>query len=278
MSRYGINIKKEEVREFIFKGLAGGDGEDEALDIVEIVAILMIPMLVKVSDSILAEEASASKALSLDQQRLLPPAKIIEDVLQDILSDSTGGESSTSKPPELTPYLLRQIFLEYDEFDLVNDDRLITEMIALASNNKRSTVLDVKAFARALTSDVNLYNPENETRYTEILSDVFPDGMEVQRKKTTATEIESSEISVVEESHDVKRSKTLPHMDYTADTFIHSLHITTLWLVIVFSYYFYMFGVQFEKALVPDDDKKNHFGYQVAYAILRWIITMLKLV
>ena len=259
MSKYGISVTNEQVREYIFKGLAGGDGEDEAMDILEIVAILMIPMLVKVSDGILGSRKRAS-TLSDDQERLLPPGTIIADVLQDILSDTTDGASSTSKPPQLTPHLLRRIFVQYDELELLKDDKLIEDMIAVATEGKSGAKLDVAAFARALTTDVHLYNPENETRYTEIITDVFPDGVGEPNERA---------------GQGITKIKTLSHMDYTADTFVHSLHVSMLWLVIVFSYFFYMFGIgDFEFTQATSDG----FGYKVGFAILRWIVTMLKLV
>ena len=178
LSAYGISVTRRQVREYIFEGLAGGDGNDKTMDILEIVAILLIPVLVKVSDSIIGN-TERNSVLSDDQQRLLPPQTIIADVLQDILSDTTDGAFSTSKPPQLTPELLRQIFAQYDELELLKDDKLIEEMIAVCKEDKPvgSLTLDVKAFARALTTDVQLYNPENENRYTEIITDVFPDGV-----------------------------------------------------------------------------------------------------
>ena len=50
MSRYGIDVSKDDVRR-IFAGLAGGEVEEDAcLDVFEMVAILVIPLLVKVRD------------------------------------------------------------------------------------------------------------------------------------------------------------------------------------------------------------------------------------
>lgn len=262
MSRFGIAVSNEQVRESIFKGLAGGDGEDEAMDILEIVAILMIPMLVKVSDSVLGNRKRTS-TLTSDQERLLPPPRIIADVLQNVLSDTTDGVSSTSKPPLLTPHLLRQIFVQYDELDLLKDDKLIDEMIAVASSGKPGASLDVEAFARALSTDVNLYNPENETRYTEVLTDVFPNGVQEDDKTKAVGDTSLDKV------------KTLSHMDFTSDTFVHSLHVSMLWLVIVFSYFFYMLGVQSVDFLQPSNNK---FMTKVGYAILRWLVTMAKLV
>ena len=49
VSRYGIEVTEDDVRATIFAGLAGGAVEEDAcLDLVEVVAILVIPLLVKV--------------------------------------------------------------------------------------------------------------------------------------------------------------------------------------------------------------------------------------
>ena len=47
MSRHGIKVEKEEVLKEMFHGLAGGDTEEDCIDIVEMVAMLLIPYLVK---------------------------------------------------------------------------------------------------------------------------------------------------------------------------------------------------------------------------------------
>lgn len=272
LSRYGIAVTKEQVRECILKGLAGGDEEGEVVDILEIVAILLIPMFVKVSDSVLGGRKRNS-TLTSDQERLLPPPTIIADVLQDILHDTTDGVSSTSNPPPLTPHLVRQILVQYGEVDLVKDDQLIAEMIKVACGDRTVSSLGVEAFARALSTDVHLYNPETETRYTEILTDVFPNGIEEDDNDEDEEGEEKN--AVGDNRQSMKKVETLSDMDFTADTFVHSLHVSMLWLVIVFSYFFYMLGVQSADFL---QSTKNGFGYKVGFAILRWTITMLKLV
>lgn len=302
LSRYGIQLTEDQVRDAIFRGLAGGEGEDEEIDILEIVAILMIPMLVKVSDGIVeGNEASGGARKSYadeDKERLLPPASIIEDVLRDILRDTTDGAYDVEHPPPLTPALMRQIFLEYDELELVRDDALIQQMIDMVSSESKddddqgklkeggdseseSPVLDLKAFARALTKDTNLYNPENETRYSEVYDDVFPDGYEEELKKAK-NEAEAAAASSKTSNHSpslvgetFRRINTFSHMDYTADNFVHVMHVVLVWLVVVFSYFWYMSGVTSPEFLVDESDS---FGRRVGFAVFRWTVTMLKLV
>jgi hypothetical protein len=48
MSRYGIDISAEEVRRHVIRGFGGGDEEkDVCIDLMELVAILLIPTLLK---------------------------------------------------------------------------------------------------------------------------------------------------------------------------------------------------------------------------------------
>jgi hypothetical protein len=46
-SRYGIIVTEEEVRNTILSGLGGGSDEDDVLDLMELVAVLLIPTLLK---------------------------------------------------------------------------------------------------------------------------------------------------------------------------------------------------------------------------------------
>ena len=46
-SRYGIVVTPEEVRKTILSGLGGGDSDEECIDLMEVVALLLIPALLK---------------------------------------------------------------------------------------------------------------------------------------------------------------------------------------------------------------------------------------
>ena len=49
LSRYGINVTEDEIRKSIFYDLAGGDSDDDCIDLTEVVAMLVIPYLVRVA-------------------------------------------------------------------------------------------------------------------------------------------------------------------------------------------------------------------------------------
>lgn len=46
-SRYGIKVSPGEIRKVVMKGLGGGDGDDVCIDLMELVAMLLIPTLLK---------------------------------------------------------------------------------------------------------------------------------------------------------------------------------------------------------------------------------------
>jgi hypothetical protein len=267
MSRYGIKMSKEDVEAVIFNGLASGEVEKDAcIDLLEIVAILIIPLLVKVVNTKNQEDCSVSD--NEEEKRLAPPPAIIADVLQNILHGTLGDESED--PPKLTPELLKSILLEYGEFDTVKDEELISQMITMASGGDDEAVLDEKAFARALTDDVILYNEKNETKHSTILNDVFPDGV------TSKTNVVADEENVEKETNSGTFTTrfSFSQIDFVADNVLSWQHVVLVWLAIVLSYWFYVNG-QGENF---SPCKTDSYGCTVANAILLWFQVMLKLV
>ena len=60
-----------------------------------------------------------------------------------------------------------------DELDLVIDEDLIDEMIQAATDGQPDALFDETTFARALTSDVELYDVNKEARISTHYEDVF---------------------------------------------------------------------------------------------------------
>jgi len=293
MSRYGIDLHKEDVRRIIFNGLAGGEGEERSIDIVETVAILIIPLLVKITnrmknskDGVEDNNFSSHDESADDNRQLGPPPNIIADVLKCILMDtshtSAGAaegndtDSILENPPKLTPQLLKAIFIESDEFDMLEEDDLIAKMIADATGGKEDAVLDVETFARGLTQDVQLYDTDGETRHTTILNDVFPYGFTrttTDSEKTKKADEEEVSMELIP-SFELRRVFTFSEIDFTTDNLVSRSHVVLIWLVLVFSWFFYMFNAGFQYS-VCDSTK---FGCKVANAILVWLQIMVKLV
>lgn len=262
-SRYGIKVTLDDVRQTILVGLGGDfeggddegggddndddddDGEPEGIDLAEMVAVLLIPALLKsarrehgggaavvvqqpeagggrsfhdnenVTNDEEKEEAALAPTKSstetghssataqgssvagsgsyagprksrgdfesdrayVDYRKrrrlvrdLKPDKGLIRDVWCMILKDVTG---SSKTPPRITPRLMRDLLVTYGEDELADDDAMLEDMARAASDDGRCDFFDADALARALTSDVLLYNPECEVRVTSNYEDVL---------------------------------------------------------------------------------------------------------
>lgn len=232
LSRYGIVVSEEDVQKHIFNGLAGGDSGDDTIDIVELLAILIIPYLSKVSKSNKENGASnenneisvESSKMSDDVNKIKPKeaTNMISNVLNIILMDSTGS----LKPPPLTKHLLRSIFTYYEEYDLIDDENLLDEMIKLASEGIENPVLDKETFQRALTKDILLYNTAWESTISTNYEDVF--------------ESKYDETLTTENVQKVEHVFTFPQIDFYADTFRSKIHFTCVLVATIVSYVAYL--------------------------------------
>lgn len=79
LSRYGIEVAREEVQNVIIKGFAGGSVDDDfdCIDLVEMVTILLIPTLLKAS----------TRSDDLPEELVRPREGLIHYVLDMILHD-----------------------------------------------------------------------------------------------------------------------------------------------------------------------------------------------
>jgi hypothetical protein len=194
-SRYGIRVSVKEVQDTILRGLGGGDDEEECIDLTEVVAILLIPELIKAARTLLGNEEDDVRPLSSEDfkserefkdhlrnseisQARMPNPEIIGDVFDMILKDTFGSTS----PRKLDRHLITDIFTAFGEEDLVRHSELIDEMMLAASSSGggydeeedgAGTTFDKYSFARALTSDVQNYSVNCETSLTTHYYDVF---------------------------------------------------------------------------------------------------------
>merc|ERR1740136_217601 len=218
LSRYGIVATEEVIRKLIFKGLAGGDGEDDSIDIAEIVAILLIPFLSKITDQSneaenldeFSEEDEEHESVRRQNIQIRKESKeIISEILNTILQETTGS----SEPRPLTKDLLHAIFSQYDELGLIqNDDTLVDDMIKLATRGEDNVMLNSETFARALSDDIKLYNPTNESRNSTHYEDVFG----TDRENVDQVDVDSIENK---ENRHFQRVFNYPQLDILADTY-----------------------------------------------------------
>lgn len=309
-------MTEEEVRTSIFYDLAGGDTDDDCIDLTEVVAMLVIPYLVRVvalneSESFDVGSSLVSKFekeafFALQELREDTDESIIEDVLGIILSGVTG---SSDPKPLLTKELLCEIFKEYEEEDLIDDDELLDEMIEIASGGEKDAVLDASAFTRALTSDIKLYDPLNETKFTTHYEDVF--GMVTSQNYPEKEEVDDefkdqradlAENGNAEEAKLVPRIHTFPQIDFLADTFrdkmqyllvvsiIYEINEVTSffysqgsyflffrkyqWMAIIMGFLTYLDPFSSYGIEVCEEDHRSQFHCQVGKSIVVWFAVM----
>ena len=298
MSRYGIETTKEKIRDLIFYDLAGGNSVDESLDIPEIVAILLIPYLRKISMLEMPEDDEAirlnfvskyekeafMKKRALRREHALD-SKIIGNVLTIILKEATGSE----EPQPLTMDLLRRIFEIFDEKELAEDEGLLRDMIHVAKGDEENAILDAEAFSRALTSDLDAYNEELETKFTTHYEDVFglvsvekdsslsldefqDNEDKTEDKRPTKDILASSAYSTRDEdgNDNFQRVFAYTQIDYLADSFRDKTQYVLVWLAVIFGYIGYFnpfssYGIQ-----VCEEERREEFLCEVAQSITVW--------
>lgn len=311
MSRHGIEISKEKVLELIFYDLAGGNSADESLDIPEIVSILLIPYLRRIAVSVEsdsgmdARDTMVSKFEKDAYERKMGSklaqsqfdSKIIGKVLNIILSDTTGSVD----PPPLTKKLIRDIFSAYDEDELINDEKLLEDMVAMAAGENQGengTVLDAQAFARALTNDLGEYNQDLETKFTTHYEDVFglvtvenEQGLVVgdpnEETEETAWQEEGGPVkfnrvslhnardeNLSKANGDFRRVFTYPQVDNFADLFRDKTQYVLVWLSVILAYISYFnpsdsYGIE-----VCPEERRDELGCQVLLSISVWFTVL----
>jgi hypothetical protein len=239
-SRHGIVVTKEEVRATIMKGLqAGGavEGEDNAaLDIMELTAILLIPILKKSANELVR--------VPLPQGAQAPPPNLIPSVLNMMLEDVCGPDSHKKNIP-LTSDLLRRIFEYYGEVELSKDTELLNEMLDFCQN--QPTNLDADAFARALTYDVALFDLKYETTTTANKNDILLTHF-VSEGRTTGTlhgfREDTQELrQKMAVTKDVETVYTAPCIDTTASTYQSKSLMVNLYVTVLLTYFANVTGI-----------------------------------
>jgi len=310
LSRYGIVATKEAIRTLIFRGLAGGDGEDDCIDIVEIVAILLIPFFSKITDQSNEaedhEENEDYKTIRTENEQLRKECKdIVSDILNTILHETTGSH----EPRPLTKNLIYDIFAHYDELDLIqSDDTLMDEMIKLATGGEDNAMLTTETFMRALTDDIKLYNTANETRKSTHYQDVFgiarddvngvdidsvaltddfklyntpnearksthyEDALDIDGDDVNGADIESVEIK---QEREFQRVFYFPQIDMLADTYRSKTQFILSLMACVLSVYVYFLRTENTDFISVCPKERSHtYACDVGLKIVIWIYRM----
>jgi hypothetical protein len=268
MSRYGIDISAENIKKLIFKDLVGGN-ENECIDICEIVAMLLIPFLVKSRKGDLTremiEKSSIRHAFSNKEfyeeyiknveacNSLVSKGAVTKHVLNIILADSIGS----TEPQPVTKELITTIFSRYGEPGLVENEELIEEMINDVSGGNPGALLDAESFTRALTNDIMLYNVHHENQAGSFYEDVFGgvdeninehqsedgsqnnDGSETDPLQNGPGDIEDRGNTTEERNKVFDKTVTLSQIDFLTDSMLSKSHLLLAYLAFVYSIFMF---------------------------------------
>jgi hypothetical protein len=235
LSRFGIKVSLEEVQTIIMDGMGGSSNDDEVLDLMEVTAIILIPLLLKAAyvegsyadgenNNNINNNNSDSGSKTLPPGVLPPPSDLLADCANIIIHDvakknsnkssiefgTTAAVAAAAASSEImiTTEFVKNILLLYGEDELANNQTLLEEMVqacsigdnnnVLADDDDTSTkIFDAKSFGRGLTSDVRLYDLRNETRQSSIIEDIFSNhGCENSNSNKTSEESTTSSLDV----------------------------------------------------------------------------------
>jgi hypothetical protein len=304
MSRYGINISAEQIKKLIFEDLAGGS-EDECIDICEIVAMLLIPFLVKTRKGDLTREmieaSSIRHAFSTDEEfeeyiknvescnSLVSKGAVTKRVLNIILADSIGS----TEPQPVTKELITTIFSRYGEAELVENEEFIEEMMNDISGGDPDALLDVESFTRALTSDIMLYDIDNENQMSTLYEDVFGevdqnidehqnedgsqnnnnDGSETDPLQNGKGDIEDRGNTADGRNKVFHKIITFSQIDFLTDSMLSKSHLLLAYLAFIFSIFMYQSNLNRIGASITVCDTES-FLCTIANSCIRWIFVM----
>jgi len=244
-SRHGLLVDVEVVKQSILVELAGEFDEDAPLfkmDLVQVVAILLIPHLLKNGND----------------------GKALERVLAVLVSEVDS--------PTLNRDFLKQVLDFHGEINV--DDKTLDAMITAAGGE--GTKLDTTSLLQALTSDVSLYHIEWTERLSTHYQDVFCEfdgGKRVEESSRHLDEenpencdhpavhqedlVEGLKIQIDKHrstsSHEkpiMRKIYTAEAIDQTADTYSSQSFLVLLWasMILVYLAYFWDFDLDWGKA------------------------------
>ena len=108
MSRYGIKVSNEDVTNTILHGLGGYSEDDDVLDLMEVVAMLMIPIFLKAAQRDRLMDDGDTKLINLDDE--FCPASPEESALSGPQLRGDGGDDELiPTPPGLIDFVLKMI-------------------------------------------------------------------------------------------------------------------------------------------------------------------------
>lgn len=183
MSRYGIDVKEDAIRTDVFMELAGNPDNvtTGVMDIRQLVAMLVIPHLAKMSHGVYVESATKEEQDPANLGEPLCPKggegapMVINDRTIEILANEIVADTQENwlygenHEPVITRDFLRRIFEAHDE--VMVDDDVLDKMIEAVGGE--GTPFNAKSFLEGLTKDLAAWNVEWETNLSTAYADVM---------------------------------------------------------------------------------------------------------
>ena len=245
------NVKEKDAEEEEVEEDDKDDNRKDTLDLVELTAILLIPWFCKASKIQKGEELP-------ENVQPIGNHKVFSHVCRMICHDvgfrsasrrndtdrvAIAGDNENCKhivTPRVSKEVIRSILTAYGEMESAQNDSLISSMVEALKGHE---YLDADALATAVTSDLNLYNLNCETRYTNAYQDIMEDhspnhvsnnppddaadndainerdDLEEERRATQSPVTTSSDCVEEEQRPKWTKGYTAPAIDSTAGTY-----------------------------------------------------------
>jgi hypothetical protein len=290
LSRHGIRVTPECINNTIFQVFGvDEEAEGELLDLVELTAILVIPILLIMRKEIVITEDESTTTLKTTQQQqqqqqqqqllLKDPKGILRDVLSMMFKDSRIPLSPGEDAPRLTDDLIEEILRSYGMHFLADDCGFMNQML-LATQGQTSggnRNLDEVAFIQALTSDVKMFKNESFDMDGILLSNNLSSKLvskELAKSKDLAKNEEDEKSSLTEDEETGKcitpnipwqKVFTAPPIDFTTDSYRSIFFVLCLWVCFLLFFIAYIWSNRTSVC------KSNSAGCRLSNSVVTWL-------
>ncbi len=298
LSRHGIHVTPECVNNTIFQVFGvDEEAEGEVLDLVELTAILVIPILLIMRKSIMSSKKRSSSKLSTSairgdekdartterHRRLLKdPKGVLRNVLSMIIQDSSipinAEEEEEDTAPRLTEELIQEILRSYGMHYLADDDTHVSQMLIAAQGQTSgdNAKLDEVAFIQALTSDVVLFKNEILELDGKLLSTSLLSPKQICKDRIGSDNKEDEdELNSILDQEEGKLDTsnmmwqkvfTANPIDFTTDSYTSVVFVVCLW--VCFLLFFYAYVDANVKTSVCNSESA---GCRIANSVVSWL-------
>jgi hypothetical protein len=261
LSRHGLDVGMEQIENSVLVDLVGNPNRDPApvMDLRQMVSLLTIPHLLKASND-----------------KEVGHTDIKGDLFQTvfrIIFDDVKADCGEEEYPVLTVSLLKKILSMYGHDDV--DEALLDQMIEKANVHHvldGSIVFTPEAFEYALTSDVQRYKVEWESKLSTHFEDAESSYVARFRRQGGLFSTMRNEISQPQ-TNKLRRRFTFPQIDLDADTF-DSIFFMVILIAAIVTFYVGYYNIWLPSKNI---DAEPNFGWSLLTLLLDWVAILVQL-